>query len=376
MQNAKKKGQRPKSATSLHMPSRKIHRSRLVTTKPWSPVDDSTRPLTGEHTHIYTHLAHQFLHTPTMTTTAPPRVSTDPPPPSPREKQKLDKPSPLRSIIAGSTAGAVEIAITYPAEFAKTRIQLNHNLPSSQKLPFPPFGRQWYAGCTTLILGNSIKAGVRFVAFDQYRRLLSDAEGHVSGPMTVVSGFLAGATESLLAVTPFESIKTQLIDDRKRAQPRMRGFIHGSGVIAREQGIRGFFKGFVPTTARQAANSAVRFSSYTWLRQIAQSYVAPGEKLGTLGTFAIGGMAGTITVYATQPIDTVKTRMQAIDSKGMYRNSVDCGVKIFREEGVLKLWSGAVPRLGRLIFSGGIVFTMYEKTMEMLDQIDPEKRYV
>ena len=309
-----------------------------------------------------------------MSTAAPPRVSTQPPPR--QDKDSVRKPSPLRSIIAGSTAGAVEIAITYPAEFAKTRIQLNQRLPSGQKLPFPPFGKQWYAGCTTLIIGNSIKAGVRFVAFDQYRALLSDAEGNVSGPMTVVSGFLAGATESLLAVTPFESIKTQLIDDRKRAQPRMKGFLHGSGVIFREQGVRGFFKGFVPTTARQAANSAVRFSSYTWLRQAAQSYVAPGEKLGSLGTFAIGAMAGTITVYATQPIDTVKTRMQAIESKSMYRNSLDCGVKIFREEGVLKLWSGALPRLGRLMFSGGIVFTMYEKTMELLDQMDPEKKMI
>lgn len=311
-----------------------------------------------------------------MATTTAPKSTTTQPSTSSENKQTASKPSPLRSVLAGSTAGAVEIAITYPAEFAKTRTQLNQRLPSGQKLPFPPFGPQWYAGCTTLIIGNSIKAGVRFVAFDQYRRLLSDAEGNVSGPMTVVSGFLAGATESLLAVTPFESIKTQLIDDRKREKPRMKGFIHGSGVIFKEQGVRGFFKGFVPTTARQAANSAVRFSSYTWLRQMAQSYVAPGEKLGTLGTFAIGGIAGTITVYATQPIDTVKTRMQAIDSKGMYRNSIDCGVKIFREEGVLKLWSGALPRLGRLMFSGGIVFAMYEKTMELLDQVDPEKKYI
>ena len=311
-----------------------------------------------------------------MTTTAPPKISTQTPPKQDQDTTLTRKPSPLRSIIAGSTAGAVEIAITYPAEFAKTRIQLNQRLPSGQKLPFPPFGAQWYAGCTTLIIGNSIKAGVRFVAFDQYRTYLSDAEGNVSGPMTVVSGFLAGATESLLAVTPFESIKTQLIDDRKRAQPRMRGFLHGSGVIFREQGIRGFFKGFVPTTARQAANSAVRFSSYTWLRQMAQSYVGPGEKLGSLGTFGIGAMAGTITVYATQPIDTVKTRMQAIESRSMYRNSFDCGIKIFREEGVLKLWSGALPRLGRLMFSGGIVFTMYEKTMELLDRADPEKKMI
>lgn len=70
-------------------------------------------------------------------------------------------PSALRSIIAGSTAGAVEIAITYPAEFAKTRTQLNRNLAEGQKLPWPPFGKQWYAGCTTLIIGNSAKAGIR-----------------------------------------------------------------------------------------------------------------------------------------------------------------------------------------------------------------------
>ena len=99
---------------------------------------------------------------------------------------------------------------------------------------------------------------MRFVAFDQYKRILGNEDGTISGPMTVVSGFLAGATESLLAVTPFESIKTQLIDDRKQANPRMKGFLHGSKLIAREQGIKGFFKGFVPTTARQAANSAVR----------------------------------------------------------------------------------------------------------------------
>ncbi|KAF2660650.1 tricarboxylate transport protein, mitochondrial precursor [Lophiostoma macrostomum CBS 122681] len=286
------------------------------------------------------------------------------------------KPSAIRSVLAGATAGAVEISITYPAEFAKTRSQLNRRLAEGQKLPWPPFGRQWYAGCTTLIIGNSLKAGIRFVAFDQYKSMLADADGKVSGPANVIAGFGAGATESLLAVTPFESIKTQLIDDRKSANPRMRGFLHGSRIIAQEQGIRGFFKGFVPTTARQAANSAVRFSSYTALRQMAQSYVAPGEKLGALSTFGIGGMAGVITVYATMPLDTVKTRMQSIESRSQYRNSFHCAARIVREEGFLTLWSGALPRLGRLILSGGIVFTMYEKSMEIFDKLDPEGRYI
>ncbi|PGH12551.1 hypothetical protein AJ79_04172 [Helicocarpus griseus UAMH5409] len=285
------------------------------------------------------------------------------------ETDQRPKPSSLRSIIAGSTAGAVEI-------FAKTRTQLNRRLPDSKKLPWPPFGRQWYAGCTTLIVGNSLKAGIRFVAFDFFKALLQDENGKISGPRTVMAGFGAGFTESLLAVTPFESIKTQLIDDRKSVNPRMRGFLHGTALIFRERGIPAFFQGFVPTTARQAANSATRFGSYTTLRQFAQGYVEPGEKLGTVSTFAIGGLAGLITVYVTQPLDTVKTRMQSIEARKNYKNSFVCAANIFKNEGILTFWSGALPRLARLVMSGGIVFTMYEKTMEGLDLLDPERKYI
>ncbi|KAI1625489.1 MC family mitochondrial carrier protein [Exophiala viscosa] len=287
------------------------------------------------------------------------------------------KPSVLRSIIAGSTAGAVEIAITYPFDFLKTRTQLNRRLPDANKLPLPPFpSREWYTGCTTAIVGNAFKAAIRFVAFDTYKHLLSDDDGHISGPRTVVAGFGAGITESLVAVTPSESIKTQLIDDQKRAQPRMRGFIHGSGVIFREKGLAGFFQGFVPTTARQAANSAVRFSTYTSLKQFAEGYVAPGEKLGSVTTFGVGALAGIVTVYATMPLDTVKTRMQSLEAKQIYKNSFNCAASIFKNEGLLTFWSGALPRLGRLTLSGGIVFTMYEKTMELLDLADPDRKYI
>jgi len=286
------------------------------------------------------------------------------------------KPSALRSILAGATAGAVEIAITYPFEFMKTRTQLNRRLPDGQKLPWPPFGRQWYAGCTTLIIGNSLKAGIRFVSFDTYKSMLADDQGNISGPGNVIAGFGAGVTESLLAVTPFESIKTQLIDDRKSPKPRMRGFLHGSAVIAREKGIRGFFQGLVPTTARQAANSATRFGSYTTLKQLAQSYIAPGERLNAVSTFGLGAMAGVITVYVTMPLDTIKTRMQSIEAKKEYRNSFVCASRIFKEEGLLTFWSGALPRLGRLIMSGGIVFTMYEESMKFMDKIDPSGKYL
>ncbi|PVH76433.1 mitochondrial tricarboxylate transporter-like protein [Cadophora sp. DSE1049] len=284
--------------------------------------------------------------------------------------------SPLRSVLAGSTAGAVEIAITYPAEFAKTRSQLNQRLVQGQKLPWPKFGAAWYAGCTTLIIGNSIKAGVRFVVFDQIRALLQDENGKLSAPRTVVAGLGAGVFESVLAVTPFESIKTTLIEDQKSAKPRLCGFLQAVPVIARERGIRGFYQGLVPTTAKQSLNSATRFGSYGFFKQWALSYKKEGEKLGSVATFAIGGAAGVVTVYVTQPVDTVKTRMQSIEARNLYKNSLHCAAKLVREEGVVKLWSGALPRLARLIFSGGIVFSMYEQSMAMFEKIDPEGKYI
>jgi solute carrier family 25 citrate transporter 1 len=293
------------------------------------------------------------------------------------------RPTATRSIIAGSTAGAVEAAITYPAEctcrnsrrlfaaliiaVAKTRTQLNRRLPTGQKLAWPPLGAEWYAGCTTLIVGNALKAGVRFVAFEQYRALLGDADGRVSGPRTVLAGLLAGCTESALAVTPTESLKTTLIDDRRSATPRLRGPLHAIGVVWRERGPRGFLQGFAPTTARQAANSAVRFGSYAGLRSVAEAALPHGSRLGSAGTFAVGAAAGAVTVYATQPIDTVKTRMQSIEARALYRHSAACAADIVRREGVRALWSGAVPRLVRLCLSGGIVFAMYEKSMELME---------
>ena len=109
---------------------------------------------------------------------------------------------------------------------------------------------------------------------------------------------------------------------------------------------------------------------------MAESYTAPGEKLGVVGTFAMGGLAGLITVYVTQPLDTVKTRMQSIEARSLYGNSFKCASMIFKQEGMLTFWSGALPRLARLVMSGGIVFTMYEKSIDLMDKLDPDQRYI
>ena len=57
---------------------------------------------------------------------------------------------------------------------------------------------------------------------------------------------------------------------------------------------------------RQGANSAVRFTPYPTLKQFVQGNTRPGQTLPASITFAIGGAAGLVTVYATMPLECVK----------------------------------------------------------------------
>ncbi|KAI0798173.1 mitochondrial tricarboxylate transporter [Abortiporus biennis] len=281
------------------------------------------------------------------------------------------KENPVHSLIAGTTAGAVEAFITYPTEFVKTRSQFSGGKKESPITIIRDTLRTkgvtgLYSGCSALVVGNALKAGVRFVSYDHFKHLLADAEGKVSPARSLLAGLGAGMMEALFAVTPSETIKTKLIDDAKSPNPRFKGLIDGTSCIVREEGLRGIYRGLFPVMMRQGANSAVRFTTYTTLKQFVQSTAPPGQTLPTSITFGIGAIAGLVTVYTTMPLDVIKTRMQSLTARQQYSNSFHCGYRIFTEEGILRFWAGTTPRLVRLMLSGGIVFTSYENIMRLL----------
>lgn len=226
-----------------------------------------------------------------------------------------------------------------------------------------------YVGCPAFVVGNTVKASVRFLGFDLIKALLADKNGKLSGPRGVLAGLGAGLLESVVAVTPFEAIKTALIDDKQSAKPKYQnGIVSGSIRLVKDLGFKGVYAGVVPVSMRQAANQAVRLGSYNAIKTMIQqaSGTAPNEPLSSALTFAVGSFAGIVTVYSTMPIDTVKTRMQALGAEKQYSSTLNCFAKIFKDEGLLTFWKGATPRLGRLVLSGGIVFTIYEKMLVIL----------
>ncbi|KAF2010106.1 tricarboxylate transport protein, mitochondrial precursor [Aaosphaeria arxii CBS 175.79] len=281
----------------------------------------------------------------------------------PKAKQA---PTALVSLCSGAIAGGVEATATYPFEFAKTRAQLQVGASSSSN-PFAVIAQvarndgigAIYTGCSTLILGTAFKAGVRFLSFDSIRRHLADEKGVLSPWRGVLAGMLAGAAESVVAVTPTERVKTALIDNAKNGGQSSRGGLQTCRLIIQTQGTAGLYRGLVSTTMKQSATSAVRMGSYNVLKELSRRNNIAQNSATTFGT---GAVAGVITVYTTQPFDTIKTQAQS--AKGA--STGKAFRTVLQGAGIRGFWSGSTMRLGRLVFSGGIVFTVYEQVAALL----------
>ncbi|KAK3627706.1 CtIP-related endonuclease [Elasticomyces elasticus] len=286
----------------------------------------------------------------TLITNDGPRLITATPEPL-AKKQKL---SPLGSLTAGAIAGGIEASITYPFEWAKTRSQLPSNAGSVEsknpvRLLYQTISRQGaasvYAGCGALVAGTALKAGVRFLTFDTTQALLADGDGKLTAQRRVLAGMTAGTVEAILAVTPTERIKTAMIDDARGAK-RFTSATQATSAIIREQGIQGLYRGLTSTIIKQSATSAVRMGIYSTLKETYAQRT--GSKPDTiLVSFAMGAVAGTGTVYATQPFDTIKTRAQS--ARGERITSAIANV--MREHGVRGFWkqyaSGPIGALRR-----------------------------
>ena len=72
------------------------------------------------------------------------------------------------------------------------------------------------------------------------------------------------------------------------------------GVIVKEEGIGGLYKGLAPTMLKQGCNQASRFVVFKQIEKAIQTYTGR-PKMSATESMAAGGLAGTISVYATMP---------------------------------------------------------------------------
>lgn len=295
------------------------------------------------------------------------------------EKKEAKKVSPTIKFMGGALSGVVEAIILTPLDVTKTRLQLDKTgqykgmLDAGKQLFRAEGPRGLYKGFTPWTIHVVTKNGSRFYFNAIYRRMLADKNGQVSGSKEFIAGALAGATEAVLIVTPFEVIKTRLQGQNivKGEQPKYRGPIHTTLTIIKNEGPLALWKGVAPTIGRQGLNQACSFWSnnaikkYVW--KIEDGQGLPAWKSGLTGM--IGAIPGPCI---NCPMDVVKTRLMAQESvQGVapkYTGMVQAMRVIAQEEGFTALYKGLVPRLTRLCPSYGIQWLVMDQVTAYFSQ--------
>jgi solute carrier family 25 citrate transporter 1 len=169
---------------------------------------------------------------------------------------------------AGAWAGSMEIVLTYPLEFAKTNLQLQHGAAASA----PGFDRGvahclrttvaangWrgvYAGAAPWFFFAGPRSAVRFAAFD---RLSAAAPFGASPAAPFLCGLGAGTFEAALCQTPNQSVSIKLLHDASPAVAVKRyshlPFHRACAAIATIHGPLAFYDGLFPARGAGVAPS-------------------------------------------------------------------------------------------------------------------------
>ncbi|KAI6698478.1 hypothetical protein NL676_018597 [Syzygium grande] len=268
---------------------------------------------------------------------------------------------PYMKAISGSLGGTVEACCLQPIDVIKTRLQLDKSgaykgiAHCGATIANAEGVRALWKGLTPFATHLTLKYTLRMGSNAMFQSAFREPEtGSLTNTARFLSGFGAGALEGLVIVTPFEVVKIRLQQQRGLSPEllKYKGPIHCARTIVREEGLRGLWAGAAPTVMRNGPNQAAMFTAKNAFDELLwKTREGDGNVLRPWQSMMSGFLAGTIGPVCTGPFDVVKTRLMAQSRHGgelKYKGMVHAFQTIFKEEGLLALWKGLLPRLMRI----------------------------
>lgn len=192
-------------------------------------------------------------------------------------------------------------------------------------------------------------------------------------------GGMAGA----IATCPLDVVKTRLQSDVyrttynssiKSSNPVIQSAQHFKetfsilGNVYKTEGFRALFKGLGPNLVGVIPARSINFFTYGISKQFISKNFNNNNEATWIHLLSAAN-AGIVTSTATNPIWLVKTRLQLDKfnkhNKRQYKNSIDCFVKVLKNEGIGALYKGlSASYLGSA--EGVIQWTLYEQLKSFL----------
>jgi len=259
-----------------------------------------------------------------------------------------------------------------PFEVTKTRVQLGEGattgmLDNMRSTVRTGGLRALYYGMPITLIQTAGKVGIRFAVYERAKARLQHPDGTLTPVRQVFAGMLAGSAEAVLWITPCERLKTL-----RQTQIGVRDQVFTTWssslqIIVRQQGVPGLWRGLTPTLLRNAMASGMRFIIYDCA--LAQLRRTNSQREGRgWHPIAAGAAAGALTTVFNNPLDVVKSLMQAEGAQGRQGNpnSLQCVRNILRTEGALGLMRGLAPRLVKITMGQAVIFAVYDRCMRLL----------
>jgi len=243
----------------------------------------------------------------------------------------------------GAIAGVIGTSCIFPIDTVKTRLQASQtNLGG----PFTVFRniikneggpRALYRGLAANLIGVMPEKAIKLAANEYFRERLEREDGSIALHHEVLAGGSAGACQ-VIATNPMEITKLRMQLQNLLPVAERKSLMQ----VVRDLGVKGMYTGTAATLARDVPFSIVFFPGYANLKKL----LADEQGNNSIGSLLLaGGGAGALAAGAVTPTDVVKTRLQKQGGKEVYKNMSFAFQKIFREEGLMALYKGAIPRM-------------------------------
>ncbi|CAN8027240.1 unnamed protein product [Ixodes persulcatus] len=278
---------------------------------------------------------------------------------------------------SGAVAGFIEVCVNHPLDVVKTRLQMQSaDDPNRYKSIADCFKRMAksegffaiYKGIVPVLVVETPKMALRFMTYEQTKRLLSD---HMSSvPNNLISGFFAGAVEGA-AVNPFEVVKVRLQTDRQFVTQQPSAYSLARQIYRKDgMGKNGLSLGLTSNIFRHGVFVMIYFTLYAKFKEIAPRFNNKSEaNLYKVGTGLLSGCIGTCFNI---PWDVVKSRIQGLQpvpGEVKYRSCWQSFKLVVREEGPLALYKGLAPKMLRLGTGHALIIVLYEHIVELLEAL-------
>jgi len=198
----------------------------------------------------------------------------------------------------------------------------------------------------------------------------------------LASNFVSGCGASVLM--QFLSVPCEVVTQRLMVQREGGGDV-GSAVgmirgIYRESGLRGFYRGFAASVLQYSPTSGLWWLSYTYYKAQVRSALpveVVGDSLEEVSSSLAGLMSGTTTVMLTNPLDTVRVRLQVQERSG---SSATNGIvselrSVVAAEGVRGLYRGLAPRLFAVAPASLVMISVYDTIKRLSLKEDRKEAY-